>query len=344
MKKSSSKYSNIIISLGFVFFVCAKISFAQFTPGNIVVLQTVYTISKAPSQAILKEFTTSGASGLTVALDSTSGAITPFMTDGRYGGSEGFLTTSTDGKFLVLGGYNYSSAVDITATTASSVNRVVGKVDRCGQYTQMYSSSSFYNANDMRGAVSDGTNFWAAGASTPSVDGIDYFGPGAPTGLATAATPPSAYGMRIFNSQIYYSTQKKGPNNLATQLGIFSLSGGEPTSGPVTVSLPIINVVSVAATAIPEDFSFSNDGKTCYIAINVNTAVGGIQKWTNTIPWATSGWTYQYTLGTGVANVGAYGLVADYSGANPIIYATTFEYRCRFNCYHTRCVNCKCYL
>ena len=36
-------------------------------------------------------------------------------------------------------------------------------------------------------------------------------------------------------------------------------------------------------------------------------------------------WTFAYTLGTGVANTGAYGLIVDYSGANPVIYATTNE-------------------
>ena len=80
-------------------------TYAQFTPGNIVVLQTKNTASKGPSQATLKEFTTSGAAGITATIDSSTGTTTPFLTAGQYGGSEGFLTTSTDGKFLVVGGF-----------------------------------------------------------------------------------------------------------------------------------------------------------------------------------------------------------------------------------------------
>lgn len=301
---------------------------AQFTQGNIVVLQTKGTANKAASQATLKEYTISGAPGTTIIIDSTIGATSPFITGGQFGGSEGFITTSSDNKFIVLGGYAFSNAADVTATTSSTVNRVVGKVSAAGIYTQLFSSDSFYTENDIRGAVSDGTNFWASGASKNYIDGIDYFGPGTQAGLATGGTPPKAYGMRIFNNQIYYSTQKSGPNNSSSQLGIFKLGTiGLPTSGTQTVSSVIINVTSPSGNgnATPTDFSFSNDGKTCYIAINTNSSIGGIQKWTNTTAWATSGWTYKYTLGTGVANIGAYGLIGDYSGSAPVLYATTFE-------------------
>src|ERR1700757_120148 len=310
--------SATLISVGFTQLANAQ----SFTPGNLVVLQTKGTASKGPSQAKLYEFTPSGTPGINVAIDSTSGATNPFLTAGQFGGSESFLTTSTDGKFLVLGGYGtYTVTADITATTAANIKRVVGKVDASGTYTQMYSSNTFYSGNDIRGAVSDGTNFWVAGASAASVDGIDYFGSGTPVALAVAAAPPKAYGIRIFNNQIYYSTQKAGPNNTASNLGICALNGGMPTSGTVTVSAPVINT----GTLTPQDFSFSNDGKTCYVAINLNTAAGGIQKWTNTTAWATTGWSLAYTLGIGVTNIGAYGIVVDYSGANPVIYATTTE-------------------
>lgn len=285
-----------------------------FTPGNLVVLQTSGTASKAGSPVTLKEFTTSGVAGMSVTLPTTG--PTPFQSAGVYGGSEGFLTTSADGKYLVLGGYaTTGSYSDITATTATSVPRTVGLVYPSGFYLQFDTSNTFYSANDMRGAVSDGTSFWAAGASN-ALDGIDFFGPGPHFALANGSTPPKAYSLRIFNGQIYYSTQKAGPSNSSSQLGIFALGTGLPTSGTVGVT-QIINT----GTAVAEDFSFNTAGSICYIAINVNSSVGGIQKWTK----SGSTWSLQYTLGTGITNTGAYGLVVDYSGTNPIIYATTFD-------------------
>ncbi|XZF15681.1 T9SS type A sorting domain-containing protein [Chitinophagaceae bacterium MMS25-I14] len=288
---------------------------STFTAGNLVVLQTTTTTSKAASPATLKEFTTGGTAGLTVPVPSSG--TTPFQTSGVYGGSEGFLTTSADGKYIVMAGYGTAgSYTDITATASNQVTRVIGTVAPSGFYLQVDTSTIFYSNNDIRGAVSDGTNFWASGASNASVDGINYFGPGTQAALATGTTPPKAYGLRIFNGNIYYSTQKSGPSNSSSQLGIFQLGTGMPTSGTVTTT-QVINTGS----ATPTDFSFNAAGDVCYVAINANSATGGIQKWTR----SGSTWTLAYTLGTGTASVGAYGLVVDYSGSVPVIYATTFE-------------------
>lgn len=288
---------------------------ASFTMGNLVVLMTSNTASKASSQITLKEFTTSGTPGASISIPTTGSY--PLQTAGVFGGSEGFLTRSTDAKYLVLAGYATSSSfTDITATSAGTVTRAIGTVSQSGAYTQVASSNSFFTLNDIRGAVSDGTNFWASGASGASFDGIDYFGPGAPDGLATGTTPPKAYGLRIFNGQIFYSTQKAGPVNTTSQLGIFSISGGTPTANPVTVT-QVINT----STTVVEDFSFNPSLDVCYIAVNLNSSAGGIQKWTN----SGGTWSLAYTLGTGLSNIGAYGIEVDYSGVNPIIYATTFD-------------------
>ncbi len=291
-------------------------AFAQsFTSGNIVALQTSGTASKEASPITLKEYTTSGTAGISVAIPATGPSA--LQTAGVFGGSEGFLTTSTDGKYLVLAGYGTAAYyLDITATSATSVPRVVGTVAPSGFYLPVASSTTFFSANDIRSAVSDSTNFWAAGASNASVDGIDYFGPGTQAALATGTTPPKAYGMRIFNGNLYYSTQKSGPSNTSSQLGIFQLGSGLPTSGTVTTT-QIINT----GTVVPQDFSFNAAGNVCYIAISLNTAAGGIQKWTK----SGTTWSLAYTIGTGATNIGAYGLVADYSGTVPLIYATTFE-------------------
>ena len=301
-----------IICLLATFYVGAQTSF---TPGRLVVLQTNGTLSKASNSIILKEITTSGVSGVSINLPSTGS--TPIQTAGVYGGSEGFLTTSTDDKFLVLAGYGTNGTYsDITATGSNEVPRVIGLVTPSGLYQQLYSSSTMFNLNDIRSAASDGINFWVGGASTANIDGINYVGPGTANVLGGGAVTAKAYATRIFNNQLYYSTQKAGPSNSATQLGIFAIGSGLQTSGSAT-PVQVINTGSI----IPEDFSFNPTTDVCYIAVNLNTSSGGIQKWTKT----GGSWTLAYTLGTGVVNVGAYGLTVDYSNVNPVIYATTFE-------------------
>ncbi len=288
---------------------------SDFTPGKLVVLQTNGTVSKATTSIVLKEIATDGTPGVTVTLPNSG--PTPIQTAGVYGGSGGFLSTSSDGKFLVVAGYASASAfTDVTGTLSSVVPRVVGKVTPSGQYQQVATSTTFFSANDIRSAISDGTNFWIGGGSAANVDGINYIAPNSPVALGTSTTPPKAYGLRIFNGQIYYSTQKVGPTNTTSQLGIFAIGSGLPTSGSVS-STQIINT----GTIIPQDFSFNSSLTTCYIAVSLNTAAGGIQKWTK----SGATWSLQYTLGTGTINIGAFGLYVDYSNTNPILYATTFE-------------------
>jgi hypothetical protein len=284
----------------------------QFTSGNLVVVQTSGSVSKAGSPVTLKEYSPSGAPGTTVAIPATGS--TPMQMAAGSGGSEGFITRSADGTALMLAGYATSTSypVDITVTTSAAAPRAIFKVDAFGNYSMVGSSTTNYSANDIRGAITDGTNYWASGASNINVDGIDYYGPGTPAALGVSA---KAYGLQIFNNQIYFSTQKTLAG-VTPNFGIYSLGIGLPTSGTITPTL-VINT----GAATPEDFSFSPAGDICYIAINLNTPVGGIQKWTNN----GSGWTLAYTLGTGATNIGAYGLVVDYSGANPIVYATSNE-------------------
>ncbi|MFL5730052.1 MAG: hypothetical protein ACJ75J_11250, partial [Cytophagaceae bacterium] len=292
-----------LLSLLGIFFLAYNAN-AQFTAGRLVVVQTSGPQTKGGSPVTLQEFQTNGAPGIFVAIPATG--LTPLQMAAGSGGSEGFLTKSADGSFLTLAGYSTSTTgiTDITVTSASSTPRVIFKVDGSGNYTQVGSSNTNYSGNDIRGAISDGTNYWASGASNTGVDGIDYYGPGTATALAVNA---KAYGLQIFNGQIYFSTQKVVAG-VTPNFGIYSLGNGMPTSGTITPAL-VINT----GTATPEDFSFNATGDTCYIAINLNNLSGGIQKWTK------SGgiWSLAYTLGTGVSNIGAYGMVVDYSGSAP---------------------------
>jgi hypothetical protein len=303
-------YNGRYIVLFFISFIITQHANAQFTAGRIVAVQTTGSASKGGSAVTLAEYAVNGTAGTSVAISATGS--TPLQMAAGSGGSEGFLTRSPDGTYLMLAGYSTAATgiADITATDAVGTPRVIFKVAANGTYSQVGSSTSFYSGNDIRGAISDGTNYWAAGASG-ATDGIDYFGPGTATALATGV---KAYGLQLFNSQIYFSTQKT--NTITPNLGIYALGSGMPTSGSITPTL-LINT----GTATPEDFSINPTSDVCYIAINLNTSVGGIQKWTKTA----GTWSLAYTLGTGATNIGAYGLVVDYSGTNPVLYATTNE-------------------
>ena len=115
----------------------------------------------------------------------------------------------------------------------------------------------------------------------------------------------------IFNGTLYYSTG-------SGTRGIYAFSG-IPTSA-ATASLLFGN----GSSSSPYDFAFNPAGTIAYVADdNLPSAGGGIEKWTNNA----GVWGLAYTLsvgGLGSTN-GARQLTVNFSGVNPIIYATTSE-------------------
>jgi hypothetical protein len=281
---------------------------AQFTPGRLVTLQAgdgSIPLANTGNAVLLKEFTTGGAAGITVTVPS-SGANTLIVAGNAT--SEGNLSLSSDGQKLVFGGYAIAlpNPTALAASTSATINRGVGIVDYNGVYTRAATSATFFSAGNPRGATSDGTNLWAVGSN----DGVDYFGPGAPVIVSNTVTNDRT--ISIQNGQLYFST---GSGALR---GVYAVGTGMPTSTGQTST----SVVAAGATASSYQFAFNSAGNICYIADDrALSAGGGIQKWT-----LSGTWSLAYTLATGVGSaVGARGLCADFSGANPIVYATTAE-------------------
>jgi hypothetical protein len=82
--------------------------------------------------------------------------------------SEGLITRSVDGRFLVVTGYDIAipSATSIVSTAAASTARVVGLVDASGDVDTTTALGDFADGSNPRSAVSlDGTSFWLTGAA-----------------------------------------------------------------------------------------------------------------------------------------------------------------------------------
>ncbi|MCY2960692.1 MAG: thrombospondin type 3 repeat-containing protein [Planctomycetota bacterium] len=290
-------------------FGLAGLASAQFTAGNVVVLQQgdgTSTLANTGNALTLREFTPAGAPGFSVAIPST-GSI-PLIQSGSAT-SEGNISRSSDGSRIIIPGYAQSlpNATNLSAATAATINRAVGAVDTSGAFTRPFTSSTFYSANNFRGATSDGTNYWGSGA----VDGVDYFGPGSPVNVSNTITNIRA--IAVQNGQLYYSTGS------GSTRGVYAVGVGTPTTtGTVSTS-----VVNAGASASPYQFAFNAAGTVCYVADDRTIALGGgIQKWTG----SGTTWTLAYTLGTGsLSTVGARGLVVDFSGTTPVVFAVTTE-------------------
>jgi hypothetical protein len=218
------------------------------------------------------------------------------------------LNLSANGQYLVFAGYNAPAGTASIAGTASSADpRGVATVDANGNYTLATTTSSFYSANNIRSGITDGSgNFWSAGANSGQV----YMGSGTPA--AISATVANSRVIQDIGDNLYYSTG-------SGSRGIYEISG-TPTSGSAKANL-LIPSGTLSTNASPYDFAFNSGLTVAYVADSTEftnaTTFGGVEKWTNGV----SGWSFAYSLSLGTN--GAFGLAVDFSGANPIIYATS---------------------
>ena len=282
---------------------------AQFTTGNVTVLQVgdgVATLTNTGNQIILKEFTPLGVPAFSLAVTATS---TNALVNSGTATSEGALSLSSNGKYLVFGGYNVptSNTISLSGSSGSVIPRGIATINGTGIYSLAATSNTFYSANNIRGAASDGVNnFWGAGAN----QGTNYFGnTNAPATIQNTVT--NSRSIYLSGSNLLFSTG-------SGTAGIYSTPNAFASGGPV---VPYLSTAGTG-TGAPSPYAFYQDaGATVtYIADDRNPAGGGgIQKWVN----VASVWTLTYTIPTGT--VGARGVIANFAGPIPIIYATTAE-------------------
>jgi hypothetical protein len=270
-------------------FLLAAVAQAQFSPGDLVVLRDGTgsgALSSAGTAIFLDQYTTSGAFVNSQAIPTTG---SPALVNSGTAASEGQLSLSANGQYLVFAGYNVAAGTAGVASSASSaVPRGIATVDASGNYTLATTTASFYSGNNIRGGTSDGNgNFWGAGPA--ATGGTVYLGTGTPAQIFAT----NSLAVQDIGGNLFYSTAKG-------TTGIYKFAG-TPTSGIVTPTL-------VLANAAPSDFTFNANMTIAYVA---NTA-GGIQRYDNGV--------LSYTLDSGT---GMNGVAVNFSGTDPLIYATT---------------------
>jgi hypothetical protein len=323
MINHQSSMKKLVLASGLVAFMTAAAQ-AQFYPGNLAVLRcgngTNDIINKTISQTVfIDQYTTNGAlvPGTTVAI-TTNGPNAMVMEGGAT--SEGGLTRSMDRTLLAITGYNTNviPGVEFDTQTAAAVPRNIGTVDAFGNYLMVQIATGEFTKQDPRFVVTDGTNnFWAVGGAS----GVVYLNPpSSPTAINTSIVNNRA--IRIFNGNLYFSSQKSTPIGVYTIYTAVPSNGGVP-AGLVESATGITNLVVPALAGNASDFAISPDGGTVYVA---DTALG-IQKYTISGPAASPTVVSNYTIAvaSGSQPRGAFALAVDFSGTYPVIYATSEE-------------------
>lgn len=239
------------------------------------------------------------------------------------------IDLSTDGSYVVVGGYKTSlpSAASVELA-GSTVPRVIGTVNSGGQYVLSASTTppTGTAGSTFRGVVSDGLgNFWGGGQNS----GIYYFGNNAPAVRITPAGLGAIRNLIMVNGRPCFSTSQFP---VSGSFGIAAFTSVAPTTPeePVLIINSGNAVTGGSGTANPKGFCIKPDFTIAYLvdlrplATGAGTTGGGIYRYNGDGSGLAGSWTFAYTITNNLlANGGAFQeVVADFSGATPIIYAT----------------------
>lgn len=263
---------------------------SQFTQGRLVVLRVgagTSALSNSSTAVFLQEFNPNSAGGASTYTVTVPTATADSLTMSGSATSEGNINLSEDGSLIYLAGYSRTTGVaSIAGTTSASAPRAVATVNASGAFSKVATTTSF-SGNNIRSAVGSGAGHYAAGATTGQV----RVSSGA--GTVVSSTVTNSRVLLIYNGDIYFSTG-------SGTRGIYRVTG-KPTNTGNTAT----NVINTGGSSSPYGFSFSPDGKVCYIADEDNTGgstVSGIRKWTfDGTNWNLASYRVNATRATGIA-------------------------------------------
>jgi hypothetical protein len=283
---------------------------AAFTEGNLIVYRVGTgsgALASAATAVFLDEYTPSGTLVQSIALPTTDSGANQTLTASGTATSEGLLTRSADGQYLLLTGYDAAlGTTNITTSTSATINRVIGRVDAAGNVNTSTALTDASTGSNPRSATStNGTDIWITGGA----GGPRYTTLGSTTSTQISTTTTNLRQVNIFDGQLYVSSAS-GATRVAT-VG---------TGTPVTTSQTITNLPGIDSTNVTGPYAFffadlnagvaGND--TLYIA---DEGANLIKKFS----LVSGTWTANGT----VASTAVRGITGVVNGSNVTLYTTS---------------------
>ncbi|MBI5850489.1 MAG: hypothetical protein HZB39_05545 [Planctomycetes bacterium] len=302
-----------LLPFAVAFLAAASSAQAPIAPGNLVVVRVgdgTFALTNAAQPVFLEQYDTTGQFVGTIPLPTSVNGAQRRVTNSGTATSEGFLTQSADGRYLISVGYDATPGTTSIATSASAtVNRVVVRTSLDGTVDSSTALTDAYTGNNIRSAASDdGTRFWTSG---PSNGPRFVLGLGQSTSTQLSTTVTNTRVVDVAFGQLYVSSATTALR------GVASLGIGLPTVPGQTAT--VLPGFPSDASASNYDFFFA-DASTLYASDDRTTGLGGIQKWV----FVAGTWVLQYTL-TPATNVGCRGLTGSVVAGVATLYATTTQ-------------------
>lgn len=288
---------------------------AAFSSGSVVVYRVGTgsgPLQNTGNAVFLDEYSATGSLIQSIALPTAaSGANLPLVASGTAT-SEGFMSLSADGRYLLLTGYGSTlpAGGSLSATSGTAVPRVIGRVDGAGTVDTSTALTDYAGGNNPRSAASsDGIDLWATGG-TGGVRSTAFDGDAATdTSVQLNTDTLNLRQINVFDGQLYVSSASG-----ALRLGAVG------TGLPTTPGQTITGLPGITTTTTPSPYGF-------YLA-DLSSAVAGLDT-LYVADDATGLLKYSLVGGTWAANgaVGSdaddyRGLTASVSGSTVTLFAT----------------------
>lgn len=306
----------IYLALAFLILHLKGIAQVSFTAGNIVVCRVGTgsgTLGNGATAVFLDEYTTTGTLVQSIAMPTTTVGANKALTVTGRGDTEGKITISADGQYLVLVGYNAPVGTGGIGGSSSTIRpRTIGLVRYDANINTTTALTDLSSGGFARCAVStNGTDLWACGlGSTGTTGGVRYATVGAST--STQLTDPTTStgqlrGLCINHGQLCVSGNTNTPR-------IGTVGTGLPTTSGQTIT----NLPGFPDTVDPGQF--------CFLDLNAGVAGpdvlyytddnSGVEKYS----LVAGNWVSNGTVGS---NIDDYrGLTATVSGSTVTLYST----------------------
>jgi hypothetical protein len=303
----------------------SAIEAAPITPGNLVIYRVgdgSAALTNAATRVFVDEYDTNGNLVQSIAMPTSVSGSNRRLTASGTATSEGQLTVSADGNWVVLAGYDADvGTTGVASTTSAAVNRVVARINIAdGEPDTSTALSDAYSGNNIRGVASlDGSQFWLSGTGTSTSNGVRYTTHGGNSSTRLSSSPTNIRTVRIFNGQLFASMMT-GSFRLAT------VGSGTPT-GPAD-SQTITNLPGYATSDwsnyafvmfdLDPTADFNGTGlDTLYVTVDSGTPGGGVYKWS----WNPSTSLWEQKGSVALTNVR--GLTGFHHGSSVTLYVTT---------------------
>jgi hypothetical protein len=282
---------------------------AQFYSGNVALVRVgngSETLANTGNSVFIDQYTAGGSYVNSVSIPNAGGPTSMIMNGLSLAGSDGGLKLSSDGTYLTIGGYNAAvgGSTVLNAVNGTTINRNVGRISAAGGFTVATNSTKYSGNATTAGALrtvigDDDGDYWGVGTGVSGSTGLYYFGVNSPAAWVVSSGSPRFIDFGG-DGNIYYTRGGSGP-------GLYSVPGH-----PTATATPTLFGVTLDANV--QDFAFNSSMTSLYVA----NSVTGILRFDK----VGASWVSSYTLDSGV---GFNGLTVDWSGANPMLYATTAD-------------------